>query len=172
MRKTPMPRMTGGEAIVDGLLRHGIDTVFGLPGVQVYGLFDAFARNANRLRLINARKEQTTAYMALGYACATGRPAAYAVVPGPGMLNTTAALATAWGVNAPVLCLTGQIPSPLIGRGRGQLHELPDQLATLRSLLKWAERIEPPTQAPLLVARAFQEMLSGRRGPVALEMPL
>jgi acetolactate synthase-1/2/3 large subunit len=163
--------MTGGEAIVDGLLRHGIDTVFGLPGVQVYGLFDAFARNANRLRLINARHEQTTAYMALGYACATGRPSAYAVVPGPGVLNTTAALATAWGLNAPVLCLTGQVPSAMIGRGRGQLHELPDQLATLRTLLKWAERIEHPCQAPYLVARAFQEMLSGRRGPVALEMP-
>jgi acetolactate synthase-1/2/3 large subunit len=167
-----MPRMTGGEAIVDSLLRHGIDTVFGLPGVQTYGLFDAFALASNRLRLINARHEQTTAYMALGYACATGRPAAYAVVPGPGVLNTTAALATAWGVNAPVLCLTGQVPSAMIGRGRGQLHELPDQLATLRTLLKWAERIAHPTQAPYLVARAFQEMLSGRRGPVALEMPL
>ncbi|MEJ0020540.1 MAG: thiamine pyrophosphate-dependent enzyme [Acetobacteraceae bacterium] len=166
-----MPRMTGGEAIVDGLLRHGIDTVFGLPGVQTYGLFDAFARASNRLRLINARHEQTTAYMALGYACATGRPAAYAVVPGPGVLNTTAALATAWGVNAPVLCLTGQVPSAMIGRGRGQLHELPDQLATMRSLLKWAERIEHPSQASWLTARAFQEMQSGRPGPVALEMP-
>jgi acetolactate synthase-1/2/3 large subunit len=166
-----MARMTGGDAIVDGLLRHGIDTVFGLPGVQVYGLFDAFARNANRVRLINARHEQTTAYMALGYTCATGRPSAYAVVPGPGVLNTTAALATAWGLNAPVLCITGEVPSFMIGRRRGQLHELPDQLATLRTLLKWAERIEHPTQAPYLVARAFQEMLSGRRGPVALEMP-
>src|SRR6202012_1018052 len=84
VRKQSMARMTGGEAIVDSLLRHGIDTVFGLPGVQTYGLFDAFARASNRLRLINARHEQTTAYMALGYACATGRPAAYAVVPGPG----------------------------------------------------------------------------------------
>jgi acetolactate synthase-1/2/3 large subunit len=166
-----MARMTGGEAIVDGLVRHGIDTVFGLPGVQTYGLFDAFSRASNQLRLINARHEQTTAYMALGYACATGRPSAYAVVPGPGVLNTTAALATAWGVNAPVLCLTGQVPSHMIGRLRGQLHELPDQLATLRSLLKWAERISHPSQASYLVARAFQEMLSGRRGPVALEMP-
>ena len=167
-----MARMTGGEAIVDSLLRHGIDTVFGLPGVQTYGLFDAFARSSNRLRLINARHEQGTAYMALGYACATGRPAAFAVVPGPGVLNTTAALATAWGVNAPVLCLTGQVPGPMIGRGRGQLHELPDQLATLRSLLKWAARIAHPTHAPMQVARAFQEMQSGRPGPVALEMPL
>ena len=166
-----MPRMTGGEAIVDGLLRHGIDTVFGLPGVQVYGLFDAFARNANRIRLINARHEQSTAYMALGYACASGQPSVYAVVPGPGVLNTGAALATAWGLNAPVLCLTGQVPSMMIGRGRGQLHELPDQLITLRSLLKYAERIEHPSQAPYLVAKAFQEMQSGRPGPVALEMP-
>lgn len=164
-------RMTGGEAIVDGLLRHGIEVVFGLPGVQLYGLFDAFALNANRLRLINARHEQTTAYMALGYAWASGRPSAYAVVPGPGVLNTAAALATAWGLNAPVLCLTGQVPSAMLGRGRGALHELPDQLATLRSLLKYAERIEHPSQAPYLVARAFQEMLSGRPGPVALEMP-
>ena len=167
-----MPRMTGGDAIVDGLLRHGIDTVFGLPGVQMYGLFDALARNANRVRVVNARHEQTTAYMALGYACATGRPAVYSVVPGPGVLNTTAALATAWGVNAPVLCLTGQVPSAMIGRLRGQLHELPDQLATLRTLLKHADRIEHPTEAPTKVARAFQEMTSGRRGPVALEIPL
>lgn len=167
-----MARMTGGEAIVDSLLRHGIDTVFGLPGVQTYGLFDAFARASNRLRLINARHEQGTAYMALGFACATGRPAAFAVVPGPGVLNTTAALATAWGVNAPVLCLTGQVPGPMIGRLRGQLHELPDQLATMRSLLKWADRIEHPSQAPILVARAFQEMQSGRPGPASLEMPL
>ena len=167
-----MPRMTGGDAIVDSLLRHGIDTVFGLPGVQMYGLFDAFARNANRIRVINARHEQTTAYMALGYACATGRPAVYSVVPGPGMLNTTAALSTAWSVNAPVLCLTGQVPSAQIGRLRGQLHELPDQLATLRTLVRHADRIEDPTEAPRKVARAFQERMSGRPGPVALEIPL
>src|SRR3978361_787714 len=128
----PMPRMTGGEAIVDSLLRHGIDTVFGLPGVQTYGLFDAFARSSNRLRLINVRHEQTTAYMALGYARTTGRPAAYAVVPGPGVLNTTAGLATAWGVQQPVLCLTGQVPSAMIGRRRGQHNDVPEPIADLR----------------------------------------
>src|SRR5882757_6291562 len=77
----PMARMTGGDAIVDSLLRHGIDTIFGLPGVQMYGLFDAFARNANRLKVVNARHEQTTAYMALGYAQSTGKPSAFTVVP-------------------------------------------------------------------------------------------
>ncbi|MBC7634524.1 MAG: hypothetical protein H7251_02870 [Acetobacteraceae bacterium] len=165
-----MARMTGGEALVDGLLRHGVDTIFGLPGVQLYGLFDALGRNANRIRLINARHEQTTAYMAFGYAQSTGKPGVFTVVPGPGVLNTTAALATAWGVNAPLLCLTGQVPSNYIGKGRGQLHELPDQLATLKTLLKSADRIEAPVDAPYKLAQAFQEMRSGRQSPVALEM--
>ena len=79
-----MPRMTGGDAIVDSLLKHGVETIYGLPGVQMYGLFDAFARNANRLQVINARHEQTTAYMALGYAQSSGKPSAFTVVPGPG----------------------------------------------------------------------------------------
>src|SRR5215510_14319167 len=166
-----MPRMTGGDAIVDSLLRHGIDTIFGLPGVQMYGLFDAFARNANRLKVINARHEQTTAYMALGYAQSSGKPSAFTVVPGPGVMNTMGALTTAWGVNAPVMCITGQVPSAMIGRGRGQLHEMPDQLATLKTLLKFAERIEHPSDAPQVMARAFQAMVSGRPGPVAVEMP-
>src|SRR5450755_4665178 len=109
-----MARMTGGEAIVDALLRQGVDTIFGLPGVQLYGLFDGFAKASNQLRLINARHEQTTAYMALGAAKSTGKPAVYAVVPGPGMLNTTAALSSALAVNAPILCLTGQVPSTQI----------------------------------------------------------
>ena len=109
-----MPRMTGADAIVDSLLRHGVDTVFGLPGAQMYGLFDAFARNDNRIRVINARHEQTCAYMALGYAKASGRPGVFTVVPGPGLLNTLTALATARGVGAPVLCLTGQVPSASI----------------------------------------------------------
>ena len=166
-----MPRMTGGDAIVDSLLRHGVDTLFGLPGVQMYGLFDAFARNANQLRIVNARHEQTTAYMALGYAQSTGKPSAFSVVPGPGVMNTMGALLTSWGVNAPVMCITGQVPSAMIGRGRGQLHEMPDQLATMKSMLKFAERIEHPTDAPQVMARAFQAMMSGRPGPVAVEMP-
>ena len=86
-------------------------------------------------------------------------------------MNTMGALTTAWGVNAPVMCITGQVPSAMIGRGRGQLHEMPDQLATLKTLLKFAERIEHPTEAPQVMARAFQAMTSGRPGPVAVEMP-
>jgi acetolactate synthase-1/2/3 large subunit len=160
---------TGGEAIVSGLVAHGVDTVFGLPGAQIYGLFDAF-RQA-QLKVIGARHEQACGYMAYGYARSTGRPGVFSVVPGPGVLNAGAALLTAYGSNEPVLCLTGQVPTAFLGKGRGHLHEMPDQLATLRTFVKWADRIEYPGNAPALVSRAFQEMLSGRRGPAALEMP-
>src|SRR6195256_3721170 len=164
-----MTPSSGGEAIVSGLVAHGVDTVFGLPGAQIYGLFDAFQQA--QLKVIGARHEQACGYMAYGYARSTGRPGVFSVVPGPGILNAGAALLTAYGSNEPVLCLTGQVPTQYLGKGRGHLHEMPDQLATLRSFVKWAERIEYPDAAPTLVSRAFQEMLSGRRGPVALEMP-
>ena len=107
--------------------------------------------------------------MALGHAMATGGPSAYVVVPGPGFLNTTAALSTAYAVNAPVLALTGQIQQSMIGRNVGLLHELPDQLSIMRGLTKWADRIHAPAEAPGLINEAFRRLLSGRRRPVALE---
>jgi acetolactate synthase-1/2/3 large subunit len=164
-----MTTLTGGEAIVSGLVAHGVDTVFGLPGAQVYGLFDAF--HQAQLKVIGARHEQACGYMAFGYARSSGRPGVFSVVPGPGVLNASAALLTAFGCNEPVLCLTGQVPTSFLGKGRGHLHEMPDQLATLRTYVKWAERIEYPGNAPTVVARAFQEMMSGRRGPASVEMP-
>ena len=164
-----MKATSGGEAIVNGLVAHGVDTVFGLPGAQIYGLFDAF--HQAQLKVIGARHEQACGYMAFGYARSSGKPGVFSVVPGPGVLNASAALLTAFGCNEPVLCLTGQVPTSFLGKGRGHLHEMPDQLATLRTFVKWADRIEYPGAAPNVVSRAFQEMLSGRRGPVSVEMP-
>jgi acetolactate synthase-1/2/3 large subunit len=166
-----MTRMTGGGALVEMLRRHGVDTIFALPGVQNDALFVAFYDAGEALRVIHTRHEQGAAYMAFGYARASGRVGAYAVVPGPGFLNTTAALATAYATNAPVLCISGQIPSDLIGRGFGLLHEIPDQLGILQTLTKWAGRIEHPTQAAALVNEAFRHLRSGRPRPVGLEIP-
>jgi acetolactate synthase-1/2/3 large subunit len=165
-----MPIESGATALLRSLLRHGIDTVFGLPGGQLYEFFDALYLESARVRFVGPRHEQACAYMAFGYARSTGRPSVYAVVPGPGVLNTAAALCTAYGCNAPVVCLTGQIPSASIGKGIGELHELPDQLATMRSLTKWAARIERPEDAARVVRDAFVAMLSGRPRPVSIEM--
>src|SRR6516225_2103067 len=163
--------MTGGMAIVEALIANGVDTVFGLPGAQLYPLFDALQHRSDRIRTLGARHEQACGYMSFGYARSTGRPGVFAVVPGPGILNTSAAICTAHGCCAPVLLITGQVPSAFLGRGRGHLHELPDQLATLRSLTKWAARIERPADAPALLNEAFRQMLSGRPGAAAISKP-
>src|SRR5215468_8842110 len=85
-----MPRMTGGGALVEMLRRHQVDTIFALPGVQNDALFVAFYDAGEALRVIHTRHEQGAAYMAFGYTRASGKVGAYAVVPGPGLLNTTA----------------------------------------------------------------------------------
>src|SRR5207244_57122 len=163
--------VTAGQAIVDGLVRNGVRHIFGIPGVHTYSLIDALAERQGELAYLGTRHEQGAAYMAYGYACSSGRVGAYTCVPGPGVLNTSAALCTAYAANAPVLCLTSEVFSHEIGRGHGILHELPDQLAILRGLTKWSARISHPSEAPRLVARAFEELTSGRRRPVALECP-
>jgi acetolactate synthase I/II/III large subunit len=167
-----MTRMTGGEAVLEALIAQGIDTLFVLPGVQNDAFFNALHDAGERTRWVVTRHEQGAGYTAYGYAAASGRPGAYCVVPGPGFLNTTAALATAYAASAPVFCLSGQIPSRQIGRGVGLLHELPDQLGIMRRLTKWAARIDAPQEAARLVAEAFAQMASGRPRPVALEMPM
>jgi acetolactate synthase-1/2/3 large subunit len=166
-----MTRMTGGGAVVEMLRRHGVETIFALPGVQNDALFVAFYDAGEALRVIHTRHEQGAAYMAFGYTRATGTPGAYAVVPGPGLLNTFAALATAYATSAPVLAISGQVQSDLIGRGFGLLHEIPDQFGMLGRLTKWAARIEHPTETGRIVNEAFRQLRDGRPRPVGIEIP-
>ena len=128
-----------------------------------------FTRRPDRIKVVHPRHEQATAYMALGAALATARPQAYAVVPGPGLLNTGAALLTAYAMNAPVLGLIGQIPDADIGRGLGQLHEIRDQAGIISRLVDFSARIREPQDASALVAKAIAAMASRRRGPAVLE---
>src|SRR5574342_989259 len=127
--------MSTAEAAVATLIAHGLDTVYALPGIHNDHLFDAFQRNSENLRVVHTRHEQGAAYMALGAALSTGKPQAFAVVPGPGLLNSGAALLTAYGMNAPVLALIGQIPQSAIGRGLGHLHEIRDQAGIIARLV-------------------------------------
>jgi acetolactate synthase-1/2/3 large subunit len=166
-----MARVTGGEAIVNALISHGVHTIFGLPGVQNDYLFNALYDARDQIRVIHPRHEQGAGYMALGYAMANGGVGVYSLVPGPGLLNTTSALATAYSLNAKVLCLSGQLRSDQIGRGFGMLHEIPNQLGIIQSLTKWAARVNTPSDGPALVAEAFRQMNSGRPRPVGLEVP-
>ncbi len=164
-----MTQMTTAEAIVASLIAHRLDTLYALPGVQNDHLFDALFRSSDMIRTVHTRHEQGAAYMALGAALATGKPQAYAVVPGPGLLNSSAALLTAYAMNAQVLALVGQIPDRDIGRKLGHLHEINDQAGILKRLVDHAELVSDAAGAPRMVAEAFRAMASGRPGPAALE---
>ena len=163
------PVMTAAEAVVATLLTHGIEAIYALPGLQNDPLFDALYLFSGRLSTIHTRHEQGAAYMALGAALATGKPAAYAVVPGPGFLNSAAALLTAYSMNAPVLALIGQIPQADIGRGLGHLHEIRDQTGIVKRLVDYAGLISKPQDASKVTAAALRTMQTGRLGPAAIE---
>jgi acetolactate synthase-1/2/3 large subunit len=174
-RKTTTPNaitMTAAGATVDAMAAHGIGTIYALPGVQNDHLFAALFKASDRIRTVHTRHEQGAAYMALGAALATGKPSAYAVVPGPGLLNSSAALLTAYSMNAPVLALIGEIPDGDIGRHLGHLHEIRDQAGIIKRLVDYSALIRKPEQAPRLVAEAMRSMASGRPGPASLQCPI
>ncbi len=165
-----MPQVTGGQAVVQALVEEGVEVVFGLPGVQIMHIFDAFY-NRSDIRLITVRHEQTTTYMADGYARVKGTPGVGLVVPGPGVQNASAGLGTAFSVSSPVLLLAGQIESPLIGRDTGALHEINDQLDIVRPVTKWCYRVREVEEIPLALHEAMRQMKTGRPRPTALEIP-
>ncbi len=161
-------RMTGGEAIIESAVANGVDTIFGIPGAQIYPLFDGIYKSS--INLIVPRHEQSAGYMAMGYAKSSGKTGVFSVVPGPGILNTTAALCTAMGNCSPIVGLTGQVPAPFVGKGRGHLHELKDQAGTLKTLIKDAISIDDACNTSQQVNEAFHQAQSGRPGPVTIEM--
>ena len=160
---------TGAEILVDSLIAEGVETVFGLPGLQLDHIFDALYHRQNNVRVIHTRHEQAAAYMAFGYAQASGRVGTCLVVPGPGVLNTTAALSTAYACNAPVLCVTGQVPLPYIESGLGFLHEMSEltpQLVTFNG---------NSFDLPVLRYRALVNKVAGpacRCAPISIATPM
>ena len=165
-----MAQTNGAESLVQSLVAHGVDTVFGLPGVQIMPIFDALHGHPE-IRVVTVRHEQAAAYMADGYARASGRPGVALVVPGPGALNAAGALGTAYSASSPVLLISGQIGTGDLGRRRGVLHEVDDQLDVFGPLTKWRHRVMEADGIPGAVRRAFQELCTGRPRPVELELP-
>ena len=164
-----MARMTGGEAIVKALAREGVKVAFGLPGVQLYGIVTAFRDEP--IRFITVRHEGSSTYMADGYARAGGDVGVAVAVPGPGLLNASAGLNTAYAASSPVLMIAGQIPRNQIGKKIGVLHELDDQLDAIAGSTKWRRTILEVADAPRIVHEAFGQLRSGRPRPVAIDMP-
>jgi len=163
-------RMTGGEALVRSLYREGVRVVFGLPGVQLYGVLAAL-RDEPRIRFITTRHEQATSFMADGYARAGGDFGVALVVPGPGLLNAMSGLSTAYSASSPVLMISGQVPRDSIGKDIGLLHEVNDQLDCIAPVTKWRKRVLQVAEVPAAVREAVTQLKSGRPRPVEIEMP-
>lgn len=165
-----MPYMSGAEAMVALLVREGVDVIFGLPGIQIMDALDAIKRDGH-IRWISTRHEQTSAYMAYGYALSTGKIGVAVVLPGPGALNTTAAIGTAYSASAPVLLISGQIESQHLDFHRGVLHELDHQVDIFRYLTKYCGRIGSVEDIPDYLCRALRELKTGRPRPAEIEVP-
>ena len=165
-----MAQMTGGEAVIQALRHEDIEVVFGLPGVQIMGIYDAFYTRSD-IRIMTVRHEQTTAYMADGYARVTGKPGVALVVPGPGIQNASAALGTAYAASSPVLLLAGQVESYNIGSDRGALHEINDQIDVIRPVTKWCQRVNDVPSIPGAIHEAMRQMRTGRPRPTEGKLP-
>ena len=165
-----MVKMSGGEALAKSLVREGVEVVFGIPGIQIYGIVAAL-RDEPGIRMVTTRHEQAATYMADGYARASGKPGVALVVPGVGLYNAAAGIATAYARSSPVLVIAGQVPRGSIGRNIGAVHEIADQQGTVRSVTKWQHLALTPTEIPYAVSEAFRQMRSGRPRPVLIEIP-
>jgi acetolactate synthase-1/2/3 large subunit len=161
---------TIAQQVVAALRVTGIDTLFCLPGVQNDDFFDALV-DAPDIRPIVSRHEQGAAYMANGASLVAGKPAAFCVVPGPGMLNAGAALTSGYWSNARTLAIVGEIPTFARGRAFGVLHELVDQHAILGQLTKQAELLDDGDSASKQLQSALDALVSGRPRPVGIEVP-
>ena len=161
---------TGGDAVAAQLAAEGVEVVFGLPGIHVMHALDALYRRTD-IRFITTRHEQATTYMADGYARTSGRPGVALVVPGPGVYNAGAGLATAFACSSPVFLLAGEIEQRGLGKGLGLTHEIDNQLDVILPVTKFARLVDSADELPGAVREAFSRMTDGRTRPVALEVP-
>ncbi|MET9852617.1 thiamine pyrophosphate-binding protein [Streptomyces sp. NPDC006450] len=166
----PPPGRTGGDLVVETLRSLGATTVFGLPGQHALGLFDAVGRSD--LRLVGLRTENNAGFAADAYGRMTGEAAPLLLSTGPGALMALPALAEAAAASAPVLAISSQVPTPGLGGGRrGHLHELRDQSASFRDVVKSVHTARTPSQIPSVIAEAWESALTAPHGPVWVEIP-
>ena len=163
--------LTGGQALAQQLAHAGVRHVFGVPGVQIDWAVDGLASLGGAIEFVVPRHEQAAAYMADGYARTTGKVGVCMVVPGPGVLNAGAGIATAYACCSPVLLVAGQIHSAMMGRNLGMLHEVRDQTGIIASVTKWQTLARHPGDVPKAICDALDQLHAGTPRPVAVEIP-
>ena len=159
----------GGHVVAETLHALGADVVFGLPGVHALPIWEGL--RATGLRVVGFRQEVNAGFAADGYARVTGRPTPLVVSTGPGAFMTLAPLMEAFTAFVPVVIVASQIDSDAIGKGRGELHETPDQAASFAPLVKWTARARTTTEIPQVLAEAWRRAATPPQGPVYVEVP-
>ncbi len=165
-----MKKIYGAQAIVKCLEREGIEVVFGIPGLYNMPIFDALYRHPS-IQVITVRHEQGAAFMADGYARATGKPAAIIPLPGPGLTNAMTGIGEAFYDSVPMLVLVTQVNRDFINIDAGLLHEMTNQFEMLAPLTKYGERIQTGDEISAVFHRAMQALYTGRPRPVQIEIP-
>jgi acetolactate synthase-1/2/3 large subunit len=161
---------TGGDWVVAALRAEGVQHVFGIPGIHNLAVYDALLRQVE-IRHVLARHEQGAAFMADGYARASGRVGVVLVTTGPGATNALTPLVEAHAGSQPVLLLASDVPTPVLGKALGALHEVPNQIDCFRPVCRWAAAIETAAEIPGAVQGAFHLLRTGRPGPIVLSIP-
>ncbi|MGN6723177.1 MAG: thiamine pyrophosphate-binding protein, partial [Marmoricola sp.] len=162
--------MTGGEALVDALVAHGVDLVFGIPGTHNLEIYRHLAERG--VRHVGTRHEQGAGYAADGYARTSGKVGVAVVTTGPALMNAAAALGQAYSDSVPILVISPGMPLRHPALGNGLLHEGKSQTAVMNALAAASLRATSVAEIPVLVAQAFAIMTAGRPRPVHLEVPL
>ena len=166
-----MAKLTGGQAVVESLKAHGVDTVFGIISVHTLALFDALFDYQDSVRLIGGRMEMGLGYMADGYSRATGKPGVLLTSTGPGAADAMGALGEAYFSSSSVLEITTNVDHDLVGSGNLSIHETKDQSAMLQTVTDWNALINQVEAIPDHFVEAFQRFQARRPRPIALEVP-
>ncbi|MBX3652503.1 MAG: thiamine pyrophosphate-binding protein [Burkholderiales bacterium] len=163
--RKPVKTVTGARALVDGLLREGIDHVFGIPGTQNLAILDEL-RATPQIRFILTRHEQGAAFMSYGFARAANKPSVVTVTEGPGVTNMVTGIGAAFKGNVPVISITGVQES--IMRERDATQDM-DQIPFMRPITKWAYSIPYVDKVQEAVRKAFRVALTEPQGPAHIE---
>jgi acetolactate synthase-1/2/3 large subunit len=161
-------KMRGARILLEALIREGVDTIFGYPGGAVLHIYDELAKAAPRLRHVLARHEQGAVHMAEGYSKASGKVGVVLVTSGPGATNAITGIANAYMDSTPLVVITGQVPSKMIGTDAFQ--EV-DTIGITRPCTKYNYMVRNVRELAEIVHEAFYLARTGRPGPVVIDIP-
>src|SRR5215813_152482 len=169
LTEKPAPEMLRGAKIIcEALKREGVDTIFGYPGGVILPIYDELLNYQNDIRHILVRHEQGAMHMAEGYAKATGKVGCVLVTSGPGATNTVTGIANAYLDSTPIVVITGQVPTKLIGNDAFQ--EV-DTVGITRACTKYNYLVRDARELPRIIKEAFHIARTGRPGPVLIDIP-